>query len=385
MAAMAAFNIGDTIGDYQVVGQLGVGGMGTVYRVRNVISDREDALKVLLPDLRAELDVAERFAREIKIQASLDHPNIASLRTALRIDNQLLMIMELVEGVTLERRLREGPIDLWQAIDWMTEVLAALVYAHSLGVVHRDIKPANIMITRANKVKLMDFGIARSVVISGVTVSGVAVGSVHYMPPEVIDAAAPDARSDLYSLGVTCYELVAGRRPFQGRSHYEIMKAHLEAPPTSPGLINPDVPPELAAAILRAMAKHPDDRFQSAAEFRSALLCFRGAEKTVASSLLQLAGPAKEPTDVPSSLDIQARTPPAARSGSNGQANWSLEPAVLERVTSDLARYIGPVARILVTRAAKESASFVQFYARLADEIPSLADRVKFLELSRRF
>jgi len=109
VAAMAAFNIGDTIGDYQVVGQLGVGGMGTVYRVRNVISDREDALKVLLPDLRAELDVAERFAREIKIQASLDHPNIASLRTALRIDNQLLMIMELVEGVTLERRLREAP------------------------------------------------------------------------------------------------------------------------------------------------------------------------------------------------------------------------------------------------------------------------------------
>src|SRR5262249_35824272 len=113
---MTTFNIGDTIGDYQIVGQLGVGGMGTVYRVRNLISEREDALKVLLPDLRATPDVADRFVREIRIQATLDHPNIASLRTALRIDNQLLMVMELVDGVTLERRLRQCPIELEQAI-----------------------------------------------------------------------------------------------------------------------------------------------------------------------------------------------------------------------------------------------------------------------------
>jgi serine/threonine-protein kinase len=123
-----ALKIGETIGDYKIIGLLGVGGMGSVYRVQNLITDRQEPLKVLLPDLRTAPDLAERFGREIKIHASLEHLNIASLRTAVKLDNQLLMIMELVDGITLEQRLRQAPIDLWQGVDWMIQLaLGALV------------------------------------------------------------------------------------------------------------------------------------------------------------------------------------------------------------------------------------------------------------------
>src|SRR5437879_3797123 len=130
--------IGTTIGDYHVVDILGAGGMGKVYKVRNVISDRVEAMKVLLPDLVNQSDLADRFLREIKVQASLEHPNIAALHTAVRVDNQLLMLMEFVEGVTLEQRLKDGPLPPAEAVNYISQVLSALEYAHARGVVHRD-------------------------------------------------------------------------------------------------------------------------------------------------------------------------------------------------------------------------------------------------------
>ena len=139
--------IGSTVGDYQVVGILGAGGMGQVYKVRNVISDRVEAMKVLLPDLVNQPDLADRFLREIKVQASLEHPNIAALHTAVRQENQLLMLMEFVEGVTLDQKLKDGPLPAAEAVNYIMQVLAALEYAHARGVVHRDIKPANMMLT----------------------------------------------------------------------------------------------------------------------------------------------------------------------------------------------------------------------------------------------
>src|SRR5205085_7328788 len=154
--------IGSTVGDYQIVDILGAGGMGQVYKVRNVISDRVEAMKVLLPDLANQPDLADRFLREIKVQASLEHPNIAALHTAVRVDNQLLMLMEFVEGTTLEQKLKEGPLPVGEAVDYMRQVLSALEYAHQHGVIHRDLKPANMMLTPSGTVKLMDFGIAKA-------------------------------------------------------------------------------------------------------------------------------------------------------------------------------------------------------------------------------
>src|ERR1035441_7462327 len=136
--------------------------MGAVYKVRNLITDRLEAMKVLLPDLRQAADLAERFNREIKVQASLVHPNIAALHTALRVENQLLMIMEFVEGFSLAERLRQGPMQVMESMGYTSQVLSALSYAHERGVIHRDIKPANIMVTPSRVVKLMDFGIAAS-------------------------------------------------------------------------------------------------------------------------------------------------------------------------------------------------------------------------------
>src|SRR5437867_4353826 len=227
-----SLEIGNRIGDYEIVAALGAGGMGKVFKVRNVISDRIEAMKVLLPDLEHEPELADRFMREIKVQASLQHPNIASLHTALRVENQLLMFLELVEGMTVEQRLQQGPIPLDQGIDCICQVLSALGYAHQNSVIHRDIKPANMMLTSSGGIKLMDFGIAKAAADRKLTITGTTMGSLYYMSPEQIKGMSNlDARSDLYSVGVSLYEIVTGKKPFDGDSQFAIMAAHLEKTP----------------------------------------------------------------------------------------------------------------------------------------------------------
>src|SRR5258708_11939705 len=266
-----SFEIGATVGDYQVVEVLGSGGMGQVYKVRNLISDRMEAMKVLLPNLDTDQELAERFMREIKVQASLDHPNIAGLHTAQRIGNQLVMIMEFVEGYTIEALMRRGRIPLAHAIDFAMQVLDALSYAHTHGVIHRDIKPANMMLTPQGVIKLMDFGIAK-INDHRLTQTGKTVGSLFYMSPDQIRGEAQiDARADLYSLGVTLYEMATGRRPFEGESDYSIMAAHLQQQPLPPLQIDPRLPELLSDIILMSLAKDPGQRFQTADAFPKAL------------------------------------------------------------------------------------------------------------------
>lgn len=266
-----SFGPGDRFGDYQVVAVLGAGGMGSVYKVRNLLLDRFEAAKILLPDLSGAPDLADRFMREIQVQASLNHPHIAAVHTALRFQNQLVMVMELVEGSTLDARLSQSPPGLELGLRYVSQLLEALSYAHSRGVVHRDIKPSNVMITPQDSVKLMDFGIARAASRERLTQPGIAIGSAAYMAPEQVKGAAPDPRSDLYSAGVTLYEIATGRKPFQGANDYEIMTAHVRQAPPPPRELNPGLPPSLEAVILKALAKNPDERFQTADEFRALL------------------------------------------------------------------------------------------------------------------
>ena len=263
--------IGMRKGDYEILGVLGAGGMGTVYKVRNVLSDRIEAMKVLLPNPGDQKALAGRFLREIKVLASLSHPNIAALRTALTIDNQLVMIMEYVEGITLSARMEQGVIPLGQALNYVSQVLAALSYAHKRQVVHRDIKPSNMMLTPEGITKLMDFGIARSGPDMGLTMTGTTLGSLSYMSPEQVKCAPVDARSDLYSLGVSLYEMVTGQRPFQVDSHFSILQAHLLELPKPPVEIKPDLPEAVSKIILKAMEKDPAKRFQSADSFLEAV------------------------------------------------------------------------------------------------------------------
>ena len=262
---------GQRIGDYEILGVLGAGGMGKVYKVRNVISDRVEAMKILLPNLAAQKELADRFLREIKLLASLDHPNIAKLNTALTLDNQLVMMMEYVDGVTLASRLLAGPIAPADAANYSDQVLGALSYAHKLNVIHRDVKPANMMLTSQGVVKLMDFGIARPNDEAGMTSTGATLGSMNYMSPEQVRCEPVDQRSDLYSMGVSLYEMVTGKLPFRGHSNYSVMSAHLQETPKPPIVVRPDLPQGLSDIILIAMSKDPRERFQTAEAFGTAL------------------------------------------------------------------------------------------------------------------
>jgi len=219
------FAVGQRLGDYEILGVLGAGGMGKVYKVRNVISDRVEAMKILLANLAGQKELADRFLREIKLLASLNHPNIAALNTALTLNNQLVMLMEYVDGTTLATRLQSGPIPVPDAINYSEQLLSALGYAHKLNVIHRDIKPANMMLTSQGVVKLMDFGIARPNNEVGMTLTGTTLGSLNYMSPEQVRGSEVDARSDLYSFGVSLYEMVTGQLPFQGNSNFSVMSA----------------------------------------------------------------------------------------------------------------------------------------------------------------
>ena len=290
-------NIGDRIGDYEIVAVLGAGGMGQVYKVRNTLSQRIEAMKVLLPNLETDPSLADRFLREIKVQAALDHPNIAKLHTAMRVGNQLVMFMEFVDGTTLAKMIEPGPLSVGEASAYVAQVLDALGFAHAKGVVHRDIKPANLMVTNAGAVKLMDFGIARIDDDAHISKVGTTVGSLAYMSPEQIRSGHVDARSDLYSLGITLYELVTGKRPFTGDSNYQIMSGHLKGIPAPPVSLVPGIPADLNEIILMAIAKEPQARFQSAAAFRAALVSvFPGIAPPLPVST---AKPAMEPTPPP--------------------------------------------------------------------------------------
>jgi len=265
------YAVGQKLGDYEILCVLGAGGMGKVYKVRNTISDRVEAMKILLPDLAGQKDLADRFLREIKVLASLHHPNIAALRTALTLDNQLVMIMEFVDGVTLSSRLHQGAIPPALAVKYIDQVLDALSYAHKQNIIHRDIKPANMMLTPDGTVKLMDFGIARSASDRSLTMTGTTLGSLNYMPPEQVKGDPADNRSDLYSLGVSLYEMVTGQLPFTADSNYAMMAAHLQEVPKPPIVLRPGIPQALNQIIVMALAKDPGQRFQSADAFRGAL------------------------------------------------------------------------------------------------------------------
>jgi serine/threonine protein kinase len=299
---------GQQIGDYLILQELGAGGMGKVYKVQNVISDRLEAMKVLLPDLTRDSDLADRFLREIKVQASLEHPNIARLHTAMRADNQLLMLMEFVEGRTVESLFTpERPMPLDHAVWHCMQVLSALDYAHVRGIVHRDIKPSNMMLTTQGQIKLLDFGIARVINDPSLTQTRQTVGSLFYMSPEQINGQPVDARSDLYSLGVSLYQMVTGRKPFDGTSDFSIMAAHMQQQAIPPIQLDPSMPPMLNDVILRAIAKDVNQRFQSAAEFHAGLEAVLRAIQSGG----QPAAPAPQPQPQPAPI------PPPPSAGGN--------------------------------------------------------------------
>src|ERR1700733_10194056 len=265
------FEAGQVVGEYKIVRVLGRGGLGAVYEAFHLISQRAEEMKVMLPEQTGTPDMKERFRREIQLLASLNHPNIARLHNAFYLGDQLIMVMELVEGEDLRTRSRNSRIPLPMLMNYALQVLAALDYAHARGVVHRDIKPANIMVSSAGLVKVLDFGIAISEGAVDLTMAGSLIGSPLHMSPEQIRGEKATQQSDVYSFGVTLYELIVGRPPLNGATTYDLMMAHLNVIPTPLAVLRPDLPVQLSDAISRALEKEPANRFATAAEFLGAL------------------------------------------------------------------------------------------------------------------
>jgi serine/threonine-protein kinase len=264
--------IGTTVGKYRIVDKLGRGGMGTVYKAVDQTLDREVAIKVLNPDL-TDADLLKRFRGEAVTLARLNHPGIATIYELHQQDDELLMVMEYVRGETFhDLSDRLGSIAPPQAAHLCMQVLDALGHAHRGGVVHRDLKPANLMITDGGAIKVMDFGIARVLGTEHFTHGGYMMGTPAYMAPEQVLGREIDGRADLYSVGVILYRLLTGHLPFSADTAISMVQMQISEPPTPIVAFRPDLPDWCTAIMDRALAKSPSDRFQTAEEFRAALV-----------------------------------------------------------------------------------------------------------------
>ncbi|WP_216212429.1 Stk1 family PASTA domain-containing Ser/Thr kinase [Amycolatopsis aidingensis] len=264
---------------YELGDTLGYGGMSEVHHGHDVRLGREVAVKILRADLARDPQFQERFRREAQNAAALNHPAIVAVYDTGEANTEYgplpYIVMEYVEGRTLRDIVKtEGPMAQKRAMEVMADVSAALDFSHRHGIVHRDVKPANVMITRSGAVKVMDFGIARAVHDgqAAMTQTAAVIGTAQYLSPEQARGESVDARSDVYAAGCVLYELVTGEPPFTGDSPVAVAYQHVREDPQAPSAINPAVSPELDAVVLKALAKGPANRYQSAAEMRSDLV-----------------------------------------------------------------------------------------------------------------
>ncbi len=257
---------------YEILGLLGSGGMGNVYKARDLELDELCALKVLRPELAGTPGVLERFRREVKLARRVTHPNVARVFDIGERGGEKILTMELVDGEPLSAVLaREGRLPLARVVAVASAICAGLEAAHAAGVIHRDLKPDNVMVEKGGRVVITDFGIARAAA-GAAQATALFVGTPAYMAPEQIESGASiDARADLYALGAMLFELATGERPFQGESLFAMAAARLLHPAPDPRRVRPDLPPAFAALIQRCMARRPDDRFPSAAALAAEL------------------------------------------------------------------------------------------------------------------
>src|SRR5579859_513505 len=292
---------GTKLGPYEIVGPLGAGGMGEVYRAKDTRLDRTVAIKVLASHLSSSPEFKQRLGREARAISSLNHPHICHLYDVGSQDGTDYLVMEFLEGETLAERLRKGTMPMSEIIKIGTEVADALGFAHRQGIAHRDLKPGNIMLTQSGA-KLMDFGLAKplgprntatgsgaapsftaAATLSGqspltpLTTAGSIVGTIQYMSPEQIEGKEADARSDIFAFGAVLYEMATGKRAFQGKSHLSTASSILEKDPEPISTIQPLAPKALEHTVQVCLAKNPEERFQNAYDLKIQLLWLAGA------------------------------------------------------------------------------------------------------------
>jgi len=274
---------GQRLGPYEIVSPLGAGGMGEVYRARDTRLERTVALKILPKEFSCDPVRKQRFEQEAKTISSLNHPHICVLHDVGHQDGIDFLVMECVEGETLAKRLEKGPLPMEQVLKFGAQIADALDRAHRSGVVHRDLKPGNIMLTPTGT-KLLDFGLAKPAValVSGSTLTvaarpspmtqeGTIVGTFQYMSPEQVEGKGVDGRSDIFSLGAVLYEMVTGKKAFEGKSQLSVASAILEKEPEAISAMKLLTPPALDHGIRRCLAKDPEERWQTARDLAQEL------------------------------------------------------------------------------------------------------------------
>src|ERR1700682_6304708 len=261
---------GTKLGPYEIQSALGAGGMGEVYRARDARLGRDVAVKVLPANLSSDPSLRQRLEREAKAVSKLSHPHICTLHDIGHQDGVDFLVMELVEGETLEHRLTKGPLLPEQTIRFAAQIANALAHAHKLGFVHRDLKPSNVMLTKTGA-KLMDFGLAKEFVPASLaaaltkvtaeqlklTVEGTIVGTFQYMAPEQLEGTEADARTDIFALGAVIYEMATGRKAFEGKSQASVISAIMSAQPPAISALQPLAPSALDHVVRTCIAKDP--------------------------------------------------------------------------------------------------------------------------------
>src|SRR5580692_10081002 len=268
---------GRRLGPYEILSAIGAGGMGEVYKARDTRLDRIVAIKVLPDHLSDRSELRERFEREARTIASLNHPHICTLHDIGQQDGTDFLVMEYLEGETLAERLKKGPLPLNQILQYSIEISDALDKAHRKGITHRDLKPGNIMLTKSGT-KLLDFGLAKlkqeaapatpeSQLVTmkdAVTAEGTILGTLQYMAPEQVEAKEVDARTDIFAFGAVVYEMATGRRAFEGKTQASLIAKILETDPPPIASLQPMTPAALDRVVKRCLAKDPEERWQSA-------------------------------------------------------------------------------------------------------------------------
>jgi len=356
----------EAIGKYSIVRALGKGAMGMVYEGYDPGIERRVAIKTILAEYIEAADMGEavaRFKREAQAGGRLQHPGIVAVYEYGEDRDMAYIVMEYVEGRELKRILAGGPpLEVIDVFEIMKQLLGALDYSHKQGVVHRDIKPANVMIAGANKVKVMDFGIAR-LESSSLTQVGTVVGTPTHMSPEQLTGLPADGRADLWSSGVILYEMLTGMNPFLADSPAAVMHKVLQLDPPPPSSLKPSLPAGFDAVLAKALAKKADERFQNAAEFQAAILQVLRFKSSGSTATVQ------RPPD-----PARTRRPAAASS-----AALALPPETLAEVERSLSRHVGPLAKLLVKRTHDASVTLEDFFRTLAENIPDAEERKAFM------
>jgi serine/threonine-protein kinase len=351
------------IGKYTVTRALGKGAMGMVYEGFDPVIERKVAIKTILKDYLESEEMEEavaRFKREAQAGGRLQHPNIVAVYEYGNADDgTAFMVTEYVQGEELKAILASGRrFELIDVFELMKQLLTALDYSHKQGVVHRDIKPANLMVILPGpKLKVMDFGIAR-IASSSLTQVGTVVGTPTHMAPEQLMGIPADGRVDLWASGVILYELLTGVSPFLAETPAAVMHNVLQGQPAAPSALKPGIPAGFDAVVGRALAKKPDERFQTAREFQAAMLMALQGKKVTATMTLRTQTAMKPPEQVPV---------------------LAIPPDVLAQIEGSLSRHLGPLAKVLIRKTQAETNDFDVFFHMLADQIPDAEEQKAFL------